>query len=31
MNKSQLVKQLGINHTYDPGDSTVIVPVLSQT
>ena len=26
-----LVQQLGINHTYDPRDSIVIVPVLSQT
>ena len=23
-------QQLGINHTYDQGDSTVIIPVLNQ-
>ncbi|MCF8363786.1 MAG: hypothetical protein K9G70_14305 [Prolixibacteraceae bacterium] len=29
--KEICAQQLGINHTYDPRDSTVIVPVLSQT
>ena len=25
-----MAQQLGINHTYDPGDSTLIIPVLNQ-